>query len=195
MIVTLIVIAAATGMEGRAVPAPSGGSGPLTAQMPGSEWRTLKTEPYPGKRDDISFTDKLHGWYGTGKGDLFATSDGGESWAKIASRPGTFIRALGFVDAKTGFIGNAGTGYYPGVSDETPLCRTDDGGVSWAPVDLHGTKAAGICTIDILRTHRLYQGALQPRIVITAGGRVGGPAAQIRSTDGGVSWRVIDMSR
>jgi hypothetical protein len=53
-------------------------------------WEKLPTEAYPGKRDDISFADPLHGWYGTGKGDLFRTTDGGASWAKVASKPGTF---------------------------------------------------------------------------------------------------------
>lgn len=163
------------------------------AAAPAVEWKTLPTESYPGKRDDISFADAQHGWYGTGKGDLFATADGGDSWTKVASKPGTFIRALGFVDAKTGYIGNVGTEYYPGVTDTTPLYRTDDGGVTWAPVNLGGKTIAGVCAIDILRTSRIYQGVLEPRIVITAAGRVGGPTGIIRSTDSGKSWTVIDM--
>ena len=57
---------------------------------------TLKTEQYPAKRDDIFFTDALNGWYGTGHGDLYATHDGGQTSVKIASKTGTFIRALGF---------------------------------------------------------------------------------------------------
>ena len=158
-------------------------------------WERLPTDAYPGKRDDISFADARHGWYGTGKGDLYATDDAGASWRKIASKPGTFIRALGFIDTRTGFIGNVGTGYYPGVSDTTPLYRTDDGGVSWTPVDFGGAKVAGICAIDILRTHRVFQGKLVPQVTITAAGRVGGPAAIVRSTDGGATWRAIDMSR
>jgi len=169
------------------------GEQPAAAAM-ASAWRTLPTEAYPGKRDDISFADADHAWYGTGKGDLFATSDGGETWTKVASKPGTFIRALGFVDAKTGFIGNIGTDYYPGVTDATPLYRTDDGGKTWAPVDLGGKTVAGICSIDILHTKRVYQGKLEPRIVITAAGRVGGPTGMIRSTDGGKTWTVTDLS-
>lgn len=157
-------------------------------------WETLPTDPYQGKRDDISFGDADHGWYGTGAGDLYRTSDGGASWEKVASRPGTFIRALGFLDAKTGFIGNIGTGYYPGVTDETPLYRTDDGGESWTAVDLGGKTIAGVCSIDILRTERIYQGQLQPRVVIHAAGRVGGPTGILRSVDRGESWEVIDMS-
>jgi photosystem II stability/assembly factor-like uncharacterized protein len=168
---------------------------PATAPARPSEWETLKTDAYPGKRDDVSFADSRNGWYGTGKGDLFATADGGATWNKISSHPGTFIRALGFVDQRTGFIGNVGTGYYPGVTDPVPLYRTRDGGRSWEPIDLHGATVAGICAIDIVRTQRIYQGALVPRVVVTAAGRVGGPAAIIRSVDGGTTWQVIDMSR
>jgi photosystem II stability/assembly factor-like uncharacterized protein len=161
----------------------------------GHDWETLPTDPYPGKRDDVVFADAAHGWYGTGKGDLYATSDGGASWAKVASRPGTFIRALGFVDARTGFIGNVGTGYYPGVTDTTPLYRTDDGGKSWTAVNLGDATIAGICSIDILHTRRIFQGKLEPATVITAAGRVGGPAALARSVNGGTTWKVTDMSR
>jgi len=168
---------------------------PLLAMAPTDpQWETLPTEAYPGKRDDIAFADALHGWYGTGKGDLFRTTDGGESWALVASRPGTFIRALGFVDARTGFIGNIGTDYYPGVTDTVPLYRTDDGGVTWTPADLGGQTITGVCAIDILRVRRIYQGRLEPRIVVHAAGRVGGPTGILRSTDGGKIWSVIDMS-
>lgn len=156
-------------------------------------WRKLATEPYKGKRDDVFFVDHARGWYGTGRGDLFATSDGGTTWRKVASRPGTFIRALGFVDEKTGFIGNVGD-YYPGVTDDVPLYRTDDGGTTWNPVDLGGAVVKGICAIDVLRSQRIHQGRLVPSVSVTAAGRVGGPAALIRSMDAGRTWRVIDMS-
>lgn len=166
---------------------------PLAARASAPTWETLPTEAYPGKRDDICFPDAMNGWYGTGAGDLFKTQDGGASWSKVASRPGTFIRALGFVDARTGFIGNIGTNYYPGVTDTTPLYRTDDGGASWKAVDLGGKTIAGVCAIDVLHTQRIYQGTLQPHVVIHAAGRVGGPTGLLRSTDGGASWTVRDM--
>jgi len=130
-----------------------------------NDWDTLATDPYKGKRDDISFIDQTTGWYGTGKGDLYRTMDGGETWQKVASRPGTFIRALGFVDETTGYIGNVGTDYYPGVTDTTPLYKTSDAGRTWQAVDLGGKTIKGVCAIDILKTDRIYQGNLQPRTI------------------------------
>ena len=177
----------ATGAAATALPLIGAG-----AAEPG--WETLPTEAYPGKRDDISFADARHGWYGTGKGDLFRTTDGGASWSKVASKPGTFIRALGFVDENFGFIGNIGTDYYPGVTDTTPLYLTKDGGVTWTPAELGGKTIVGVCAIDVLRTQRIYQGKLTPRLVVHAAGRVGGPAGMLRSTDGGASWTVIDLT-
>jgi photosystem II stability/assembly factor-like uncharacterized protein len=168
-------------------------SAPVVAATDGA-WRTFTTETYRGKRDSVSFVDPDHGWYGTGAGDLFATSDGGATWQKVASRPGTFVRAVGFVDRQNGFIGNIGTDYYPGVTDTTPLYRTRDGGVTWEPVDTGAATIKGVCAIDILRTQRIYQGQLVPRIVIHAAGRVGGPTGILRSVDGGDTWSVIDMA-
>lgn len=74
------------------------------------QWRTLATEAYPKKRDDIVFADSLTGFYGTGKGKLYRTQDGGQSWHLIWSKPDTFIRSLGFIDTKHGFLGNLGAG-------------------------------------------------------------------------------------
>lgn len=168
---------------------------PTSATASGAgEWRTFTTEAYRGKRDSVSFVDETHGWYGTGAGDLFRTVDGGESWQKVASRPGTFVRAVGFIDRQNGFIGNVGTDYYPGVTDETPLYRTRDGGVTWEAVDTGTATIKGVCAIDILSTKRIYQGELRPRTVIHAAGRVGGPTGILRSVDGGDTWSVIDMA-
>ncbi|MGH1342451.1 MAG: WD40/YVTN/BNR-like repeat-containing protein [Nannocystales bacterium] len=162
---------------------------------PGDHWQTLSTEPYKGKRDDIVFVSADVGFYGTGKGDLFRTTDGGESWSKIWSQPGTFIRSIGFVDAQHGWLGNVGTEYYPGVTDEVPLYETHDGGTSWSPVDLGGAFIKGICSIDIVQTEHIHQGVLEPRTLVHAAGRVGGPASLARSVDGGEHWTVIDMSK
>jgi photosystem II stability/assembly factor-like uncharacterized protein len=159
-----------------------------------NDWHRLKAEPYPGKRDDISFATASHGWYGTGKGDLYATTDGGARWNLVTSQPGTFIRALAFLDETFGFIGNVGTDYYPGVQDENPLYTTNDGGKTWTAVDLGEETIKGVCSIDVVETSRIFQGKLVPHTVIHAAGRVGGPTGILRSIDRGKTWTVIDMT-
>lgn len=158
-------------------------------------WRKLATEPYKGKQDDIAFVDPDNGWYGNGAGKLYRTIDGGETWLKVAEKPGTFIRALGFIDDKTGFIGNIGTDYYPGVTDKQPLYRTDDGGATWTPIVTDGIdRVSGICSIDILPVSRVFQGERRRTHIIRAAGRVGGPAAMLVSLDGGDNWTTQDLS-
>jgi photosystem II stability/assembly factor-like uncharacterized protein len=186
----LAALAITAPLAAEQAPAPASAAAPAKA----GEWRTFSTEAYRGKRDSVSFVDADHGWYGTGAGDLFATRDGGATWEKVASRPGTFVRAVGFVDRMNGFIGNIGTDYYPGVTDTTPLYRTRDGGRTWEAVDTGAATIKGVCAIDILHTRRIYQGELQPRTVIHAAGRVGGPTGILRSVDGGETWSVIDMT-
>lgn len=155
-------------------------------------WTTVQTEPYRGKRDDIVFADARVGFYGTGAGELFRTTDGGTRWTRVWSKPGTFVRALGFVDAQRGFLGNVGD-VYPNVTDTTPLYRTVDGGATWTPVDLGGAVVPGICAIDVLRTRVIHQGKLRDRVVIHAAGRVGGPAKLLRSVDGGDRWTAVAL--
>ncbi len=158
-------------------------------------WRKLPTEPYKGKQDDIAFIDALTGWYGNGAGKLYRTHDGGETWTLAFEKPGTFIRALGFASAREGYLGNVGVGYYPGVTDERPLYRTRDGGETWTPVAADGMeRLAGVCGIDVRPIRLIHQGALRETHMVHAAGRVGGPAAMLRSIDGGETWTTIDLS-
>lgn len=167
-------------------------AGRAPAIMP--PWTKLETEPYAGKQDDVFFVDRLTGWYGNNRGNLFGTADGGTTWNRLLQRPGLGVRSLAFLDAQTGFLGNIGADYAPHVTDPTPLYRTDDGGVTWAPIQIDGPAPRGICSIDIRRTAIVNFGERATRTSIRAGGRVGGPAYLAESLDGGATWKSRDLS-
>ncbi len=170
----------------------------LRAQSPpptaDAGWRKLDTVPFKGKQDDIFFASEKVGWYGNGEGKLYRTVDGGEHWAKQWDQPGTFIRALGFIDEQTGILGNVGTDYFPGVTDQTPLYRTTDGGTTWTPAKINGPLPKGICAIDVCRRPFVDHGVLGYHTTVRAGGRVGGPAFLLRSDDSGATWNSEDLS-
>ncbi len=166
---------------------------PAVALPAGAAWVATSAPTYKGKQDDVFFVDARTGLYANGAGDVFRTDDGGATWARTLSKPGTYWRALGMLDGQHGFLGNIGTEYFPGVSDETPLYRTDDGGHSVTPVDLGPVKVKGLCAIDVLKAKFINAGVLEERTVIHAAGRVGGPAWLVRSLDGGQSWAVVDL--
>lgn len=157
-------------------------------------WQKLATQPFPGKQDDIAFASPSLGWYGNGKGLLFRTSNGGDSWTQIWQKPGTFIRALGFIDEQRGVIGNVGVGSFPGVTDTTALYRTADGGITWKAItDIDGPVPQGICAIEVVSQTFIDRGERAQRAIVHAAGRVGGPAHYLRSHDGGLSWRSFDL--
>lgn len=162
---------------------------------PNAQWFKLATEAYRGKQDDIVFLDAQTGFYVNGAGKIFKTVNGGQGWTQILHQPGTYFRTIGFVDANTGFAGNIGTEYFPGVTDTTPLYQTKDGGANWAPVkNLAGPEVKGLCAIDVVKTSFVNAGVLDHRAIVHAAGRVGGPAFLMRSLDGGQSWKSIDMN-
>ncbi|PMQ05140.1 Xyloglucanase Xgh74A [Dyella sp. AD56] len=165
---------------------------PLTPQA-GSHWQKLPTEPYKGKQDDIYFVNKDVGFYVNGKGNIWRSTDGGRSWQNVLKQPGTYFRAIGMVDAQHGFAGNIGTGYYPGVTDSTPLYETTDGGEHWhAVTNIPGPAMQGVCGIDILHPDGAAQS--DSSTVIHAAGRVMGPARLLSSLDGGKTWTNTDMT-
>ena len=114
-----------------------------------------------------------------GSGAIHKTINGGNSWIKQKNSPGTYFRAVAFVNNQIGFAGNVGTNYFPNVTDANPLYKTIDGGNSWTEVtsSITGTVPEGICAIQAVNANVIY-----------AAGRVGGPPVIIKSVDGGASW-------
>ncbi|MEA5614566.1 WD40/YVTN/BNR-like repeat-containing protein [Nodularia spumigena] len=157
-------------------------------------WRTLETVPYRGKQDDVVFVNPDLGWYGNGEGKIYRTTDAGATWQLQWDHPGTFVRTLAFVDETTGFAGNVGTGYFPGVTDETLLYKTTDAGATWAPVPAAQIEGiAGLCAMEVLRTPFINHGVLETKTRVYAAGRVGGPAWLMHSDDLGETWTATDL--
>lgn len=150
---------------------------PVHAQF---TWNNLPAAPYNGaKQDGVFFLNKDTGWVVNGSGRIHRTLDGGTTWVQQANSPGTYFRAVAFMNEQVGFAGNIGPDYFPNVSDTHPLYRTVDGGNSWVDVTstISGPVPTGICAIEVVNEQVIY-----------AGGRVGGPATIIKSTDGGNTW-------
>jgi photosystem II stability/assembly factor-like uncharacterized protein len=158
---------------------------PTPEQILAASWTKLDAAPtVAGKQDDLYFIDANEGWSVNGQGQIFHTQDGGASWQKLLDQPGTYFRAVLFLDAQRGFVGNIGTGYFPGVTDERPLFSTTDGGKSWNEVtSITGPAVKGICNFSKLDDQHLF-----------ATGRVGGPAFFMKSADGGATWTSFDVS-
>ena len=190
----LIAFACACACGSKAVaPTPKPEPPPVVLVARG-EWTPSPTEAYRGKQDDIYFVTPKLGFYGNGAGKIFRTTDGGASWTQVLEQKGTYVRALGFLDARRGFAGNIGPDSFPGVSDETLLYRTDDGGQSWQPVALPDAAGArGVCAIDILAIDTVNAGQRLRKELVHVGGRVNGPAALFASDDAGVHWKRLAL--
>ena len=124
--------------------------------------------------------------YGTTTQRFMRSVDGGLTWATASQNTpclpdSTRASAPGIlVDPSVG-----GRVYSRTVVPGNPLCRSDDGGVTWAPV-----------TWPAAALGELPSGSPTPGVAITAAGALvaGSPAGAQRSTDGGLSWsRVADL--
>lgn len=151
-------------------------------------WSKLKTEPYPGKQDDITFVNERLGWYVNGFGAIYHTQNGGETWTKQLEQKGTFFRCITFLDSLKGFAGTVGTDYFPNVTDSIPLYGTENGGVTWKPVAYKGPYVKGLCAIDVIREQYINHGVLDVKYHLYAVGRVGTPANIMISNNDGKTW-------
>jgi photosystem II stability/assembly factor-like uncharacterized protein len=174
-----------SGMPPDAGAPPDAGSMPDAGMPVFGTWTQLMNAPsIAGKQDDVYFIDENQGWSVNGQGRIFKTTDSGATWTKVLDQPGTYFRAVVFFDAMRGFASNIGTGYYPNVTDSTPLYLTTNGGTSWSPVTtFNGPTPAGICNFSRVDDQH-----------VIATGRVGGPSFVMTSADQGATWTSTDVS-
>jgi photosystem II stability/assembly factor-like uncharacterized protein len=156
-------------------------------QHPEGGWQVLPNSPLAPyyHHDDLFFIDENIGWVCNISGEIWKTTDGGDSWTRVLNLPGTSFRTLTFADAMTGWVGNIGIGGWPGgITDSNVLYSTTDGGITWTPVtNISGPMPDGICGLQWIAPNTIH-----------GAGRYAGDAYFISSTDGGASWISQDLN-
>lgn len=153
--------------------------------FPQASWIALPGAPSGPRHDDITFINKRVGWAVNGSGQIWRTINGGDNWTKLYDNNKIYFRSIGFADSMRGWAGNLGTEEFGGQTDTNILFSTTNGGINWIPVNnFIGPKPRGICGLQVIDAQN-----------IVAAGRVRGPVHFIKSTDGGNSWIVFDMSQ
>jgi len=155
-------------------------------QAKSQTWSILPASPNSAsfRHDDIFFINKDTGWVCNVDGNIYKTTDGGNTWSTQLHQPNTSFRCIGFANAQNGWSGNLGPGRWSPTIDTLPLYSTNDGGNTWQAVsNITGTLPKGICGISVVNDSVVY-----------AVGRVGGPAYLLKTIDGGISWQSIDMN-
>ncbi len=85
--------------------------------------------------------DDLHAWVGSGDGRIFATTDGGSTWAQ-QPYPGTqspFIDGIWFFDANNGYA----LGDPAGTGNKYVILNTTNGGAAWTHLSAEPVAGSG----------------------------------------------------
>ena len=136
-----------------------------------------------GVNISLSFTDAEHGFASIGPDQqgasaLFATTDGGASWAPVSNLPNTAANRIVFTDDLDGWMVN-GHESVGGGGQEGSLLQTTDGGVSWH-------QAPGLPLTDSFQLPTFFG---QDGVVLEAPpGDVPNPPVVFTTDDGGSSW-------
>jgi photosystem II stability/assembly factor-like uncharacterized protein len=154
----------------------------------GAHWSTSTAAT--GAVRQLDFTDSLHGWLtaipgGGAAGEypinVWRTTDGGVTWAKVGSYliVGSDATAgISFVTATTGFATSAA-----GL-----LVVTHDGGVTWTPVSLPVPSTGVNLTIST----PVFTSATAGVVAVTSSSVPSSPATLkvYHTTDAGMSWQL-----
>ncbi|WP_414581724.1 YCF48-related protein [Scytonema sp. PCC 10023] len=167
----------------------------MTIDLKNYRWVKTNSPIASSRTDDIWFFNPQEGWLVNSNGQVSVTRDGGSSWTtkyqlppNLPGRP--YLRCIQFASPQVGWFGAV-----TNASKENPgdylkylLHQTTDGGDTWTPVDnLPEGSPGGICGLSVVNEMVVYgSGANDPNQP--------GPSI-IKTTDGGKSWNVIDMSR
>jgi len=157
---------------------------PVFGQDSAASWRAIQGSPLQadiGRHEDISFVSSTMGWVVNFSGEIFKTTNGGQTWALqrvTQTRMGDPVqfRSVGFANEQLGWAGSFSEGHV--------LYETRDGGETWQDIShkITGAEVAGICGLWVVNENVIY-----------GVGRYMSPARVLKSTDGGQSWVAKDV--
>lgn len=154
-----------------------------------ADWNALPAVTGGGACRAMAFADESHGYMIVDKGtvgDVFVTSDGGQTFAKVPSTslPVKDWSRISAVNASVAFVSARGLG-----ADKQVIAKTVDGGANWALQTVTTANAAAgyvrleqIAFVDAMNG---YAGGTQDE---TGTGTSIDTAAIYRTTDGGSTW-------
>jgi photosystem II stability/assembly factor-like uncharacterized protein len=143
------------------------------------------------------FFDQLHGIvvvHGP-KPTLLATSDGGSTWSP-RSLPGETQSMVDFVDPSHGWAIAGPSSMFTKNRDDSqrtvslPLYHTDDGGVTWTPVqtNLRLESPVGVALSNFYFVDQKIGFGILFTLAV-------GPSQFLRTTDGGHTWAVVQVCK
>ncbi len=138
-----------------------------------AQWKKLNI-PNSGRYDDLFFINDSVGWAAGGpSGNIFKTSDAGQTW-QLKATGLKYLRSIEFINDAVGFCGSLDSSFY----------KTTDGGNTWTDIANEITpKPSGICGLSAPTKNVIY-----------GCGIWSSPAYVIKSTDTGKTWTSIDLS-
>ncbi len=137
-------------------------------------WQYLLNAPVPtiGRFEDVYLINDSTGWAVDGDGEIFKTSDFGNSWS-LQMDTTQYLRSIEFINDSIGFAGSLDSAVY----------KTTNAGTTWNRIDQNFPQAVpGICGISHNGNNILMVGQWSE------------PAYLLRSADGGLTWTFQDMS-
>jgi photosystem II stability/assembly factor-like uncharacterized protein len=145
---------------------------------------------YGHRISGISFPDQQNGWATANCGDhpmLYRTSNGGITWAQIASLANVTddYATVTFIDTQVGYL----------VGDTGHLLRSDDGGMTWALIPSNLAHAAAIRFVTSDTGWELHN---QQLFMTRDGGQtwgpigIGAPIRQFWLLPDGHAWAIAD---
>jgi photosystem II stability/assembly factor-like uncharacterized protein len=156
------------------------GQTPIWTQLPNSP---SGTSP---RFDDVYFVNESTGWTARSTGGIYKTTDAGNTWVQqVPNLTNTHFRCIGFASATRGWAGNLGPGSYDAsVTDTNVMYETFDGGLTWS--NHPGFAEAGmkgLCSLHVFDSQHIF-----------GVGRVRGPAYFIKTTNGGTTWTITNLT-